>query len=144
MTLGDLEQAAMDYTVALRLDPEHVDARGQRGVACLYAGKFEHAAKDLSEAIGKRPDDARLFLHRGKCHRLMKELDAAIADLSTAIQLDAECAEAYRERSLALTEKGDASAAESDDAQADRLTDSNANGVVRASAESSSRTNFAH
>lgn len=59
---GDLQRAISDYTDAIRLDPELVDAVCSRGQACQRAGDFRNAVKDYDSCRRRRPGDPRATL----------------------------------------------------------------------------------
>jgi hypothetical protein len=53
---GDYEHAIADLTRSIALNPKAADARGQRAVAFLKAGKFDLARADLDKALELKPD----------------------------------------------------------------------------------------
>ena len=59
---GDLQRAITDYSEAMRLDPELVDAACARGQACQQTGDFRGAVKDFDHCRKWKPDDPRATL----------------------------------------------------------------------------------
>lgn len=59
---GDLRRAITDYTEAIRLDAELVDAACARGQACQQTGDFRGAVKDYDHCRKKKPGDPRATL----------------------------------------------------------------------------------
>jgi len=56
---GDLRRAITDYTEAIRLDEQLVDAACARGQACQQTGDFRGAVKDYDLCREKKPGDPR-------------------------------------------------------------------------------------
>jgi tetratricopeptide (TPR) repeat protein len=80
---GELEQAAADYSTAIRLQPE--------GAGCLLRARVRHrqgrvddALMDLSEHLRLHPNDAMAYLFRSSLHKEQRDLAAALADLNAA------------------------------------------------------------
>jgi len=90
---GDYESAYADFSTAISLKPDYVQAYNERGLAM-----------GAMAANNKGPDDPIT----------QKAVDAAIADYSGAIELDAKYAPAYYNRGVALLVKGDRQNAKSD------------------------------
>jgi tetratricopeptide (TPR) repeat protein len=80
---GDLEQAADDYSSAIRLRPDcgayHLRARVRR-----RQGYTEDALADLTEHLRFHANDVMAYVYRYMLHRDRKEWAAAFADLNTA------------------------------------------------------------
>lgn len=77
---ANLLQAIMDY----RVDPEDIDVliwMGRR-TACL--GEYREAVRIFTEGIFKKPEDPRLFRHRGHRFITLRMFDAAIQDFENA------------------------------------------------------------
>jgi tetratricopeptide (TPR) repeat protein len=91
-------EALLDYSEALRRDPNHAAAHFNRGVAYGQLGRTAEAIEDLNEAIRLTPTDARAYLFRGTLLLSGDELDRAHADFTRAIALDPKCSEAYTNR----------------------------------------------
>lgn len=66
------------------------------------------------EETGTRPTDDAAFLKRGLARQQKGEHDAAIADFTKAIELNADCIQAYASRGLSKEAKGDADGAKAD------------------------------
>lgn len=71
----------------LAASPDDVDALIWMGRRTAYLGRSRDAIDIYTHAIGLHPDDARLYRHRGHRYVTVRELDAAIADLTRAASL---------------------------------------------------------
>lgn len=70
-----------------RANPNDVEAAIWVGRRLAYPGRFREAIDVYTEAIGKFPQDARLYRHRGHRYITTRQVDLAIADLKTAARL---------------------------------------------------------
>ena len=68
-------------------DPSNADAAIWLGRRTAYLGRFREAIAIYTTAIAQHPSDARLLRHRGHRYLTVRNLDAAIADLSKAASL---------------------------------------------------------
>ena len=71
-------------------DPSSADAAIWVGRRTAYLGRFREAIAIYTAAIARHLSDARLLRHRGHRYLTVRELDAAIADLSKAASLVAD------------------------------------------------------
>ena len=67
--------------------PSSPDAAIWVGRRLAYPGRFREAIDVYTEAIGKFPQDARLYRHRGHRYITTRQFALAIADLNTAARL---------------------------------------------------------
>ncbi|HEX5819235.1 MAG TPA: tetratricopeptide repeat protein [Gemmatimonadales bacterium] len=88
-------------TITLRLallafaSPCALHAQGGLPDAAFEAGRYDEAARLLTEAIAKDSGRAGLWQQRARARREAGAFDLAIADYSTALQLDPTLAPAY-------------------------------------------------
>jgi tetratricopeptide (TPR) repeat protein len=80
---GDLEQAAADYSSAIRLKPDS-GASYSRARVRRRQGYTEDALADLAEHLRFHANDVMTYVYRYTLHRDRKEWAAANADLNTA------------------------------------------------------------
>lgn len=78
--LGDYAGAIADYTMAIRLKPDHVKAYHSRGVAKYILGQYCAAITDFDTGIRLKPDDAMAYLKRGFAKANLEQYCAAITD----------------------------------------------------------------
>ena len=79
----DLREARADYDA----DPNDADAIIWLGRRIAYMGSYRDAIEVFSEGIGKHPEDARMYRHRGHRWISVREFDRAIEDLSYGAEL---------------------------------------------------------
>ena len=83
---GDLGAAISDFSVAIRLDSDLVQAWYDRGTVLANMGRFESAIADFTEAIRLKPDFAFAYCNRGLANSELAHYDDAIADYSVGIE----------------------------------------------------------
>lgn len=88
--LGQLEQAIATYDAALAIKPDLHEALNNKGRALDELGQYEAAISAYDAALAIKPDSANAFYNRACCYGLQSKLDLAIADLKSAIELDAK------------------------------------------------------
>lgn len=81
--LAQLEEAENAYDA----DPENADNIIWYGRRTAYAGDYRKAIRIYTEGIGKFPDDARFYRHRGHRYISIREFDRAIQDFEKAATL---------------------------------------------------------
>ena len=96
---GELELAIADFSEAIRLDPECVEAYVERGRA--YAGtelqEYDRAIADFTEAIRLDPTRAEILVDRGNAYAEREDYDQAIADFTSAIEFEPQAgADSYQ------------------------------------------------
>jgi tetratricopeptide (TPR) repeat protein len=88
---ADVEKQREDDLTAARRDyeanPESADAIIWLGRRLAYLGRYREAIDVFSEGIGKHPDDARLYRHRGHRYITLRRFKDAETDLEKAAAL---------------------------------------------------------
>ncbi len=92
---GKLPDAISGYEQALWLQPDHVDARTNLGVAFATQRKLDEAVAQFTEALRLRPDYAKAHHNLGVALAEQGKLDEAGQSLRQAIRLKPDYAEAY-------------------------------------------------
>src|SRR5665254_21218 len=64
-TAGEVALAISDYTAAINLQPDLVEAWYDRGTTFMHLRRYENATADLTEAIRLKPDFALAYCNRG-------------------------------------------------------------------------------
>ncbi len=99
--LEDYKGAIADFTKAISLKPEYVDAYIGRGGAKLNLKDYQGAIADFTKAISLNPDYAAAYVCRGNAKALLEDYQGAIAEFTKAIGLKPNYATAYSSRGLA-------------------------------------------
>jgi len=142
-TLGDYQGAIWDYTQAIRLKSNFINAyfmRGQaycEGARSLFASdqnalkNVERSTSDFTQVIQLKPNDASAYYYRGHAcgnyyfRGKVQNRQKSVEDFTRAIQLKPDYAEAHYERGYTYYEHGcghgDPEKAEEDYLQAIRL-----------------------
>ena len=103
---GAYDRAIEDYSQAIELNPNYVEAYGNRGVVYRSQGAYDRAIEDYSQAIELNPNGAVAYYNRGVAYGIKGDIDRAIEDCSQAIALRPDYDEAYSNRGNAYHMKG--------------------------------------
>ncbi len=103
---GDADRAISDYSLAILMDPQSVQAYRCRAIAYAKRGQAEMAIADMTKAIRLDTGDARMYINRGIAYCGKRDYNKAIADFSEAIRLDLKCADAHYNRAIAYGKMG--------------------------------------
>jgi len=98
--LGNHQQAIADYTQAIGLNPNYVDAYNNRGISYKNIKQYNLAINDYSQAIRINPNYAIAFLNRGISYKNIKQYNLAIYDYSQAIRINPNYADAFNNRGV--------------------------------------------
>jgi tetratricopeptide (TPR) repeat protein len=110
---GDSDKAIEDFTQALKLESNYVQAYIKRGIAYTRGWLWDKALYDFNDALMLDPNNAEAYYERGVFYTkdggiaAKKDYDKAIADFTKAIQINPNYAEAYYQRGLAYCIKKD-------------------------------------
>lgn len=90
----DFDQAIVEFTEAVRLDPNLAVAKSHlytayynRGVTNFQNGENDQAVADFSEAIRFKPDNAAAYDARGMIHNETGNFDGIIEDFTEVIRI---------------------------------------------------------
>lgn len=81
------EEQLRDAQATLSRAPDSAEAAIWVGRRLAYLGRYREAITHFTSAIERRPDEARLYRHRGHRYITIRQLDSAIADLERAAEL---------------------------------------------------------
>jgi WD40 repeat protein/tetratricopeptide (TPR) repeat protein len=79
------DKAILEFTEAIRLDPDNSIYPKNRGIVYRTKGAMDQAITDFSEAIRLSPDYREAFVERGSAYATKKDFDRAIVDYTKAI-----------------------------------------------------------
>ncbi len=100
-TKGDYDHAVVDYTEAIKIEPNYVLAYYSRGIAYFNKKDFDHAIADYTASLRLAPKDIIALQNRGHAYQGMQDYDRAVADYSEAIQIEPKFASAFNDRCYA-------------------------------------------
>jgi len=98
---SEYDRAIADFTEAIRLNPQYVQAYDNRGLTWYYRGDYHRAIADSTEAIRLNPQYVQAYNNRGLAWFGKEEYVRAIADFTEAIRLNPLYVQAYNNRGLA-------------------------------------------
>ncbi|MDR1286933.1 MAG: tetratricopeptide repeat protein [Treponema sp.] len=104
---GVFDQAIMDYTAAIRLDPNNAVMYKERGTAYIEKGDNDLAIADLTQALKLNPNYPNAYNNRGNAYSNKGDYDQAIADYTQTIRIAPGFAVAYYNRGNGYFNKGD-------------------------------------
>ncbi len=84
---GALEDAAMDLSEAVRLNPKNAVVRRGLGICKMRQGAQAAAVDEFGRAIALDPDDHVSFFRRAKCWRALGKNEAALSDLDASLAI---------------------------------------------------------
>lgn len=85
---GRAEPAIRDFTQAIALDGDYLQAYLNRGFTRLQIGAAEAAIDDLNTVLDREPDNATALSLRGTASLRQGDFQKAIADYTRAVELD--------------------------------------------------------
>ena len=98
------DEALACFTRALALDPDHLEALGNRGGVLGALGRFEEALADCDRALALSPGHAMLLYNRGNALRQLGRLEEALESYDRALAITPGAAEIWCNRGNSLRE----------------------------------------
>ena len=98
---GEYNLAITNYTHAIELNPNFVDAYNNRGFVYNKIEDYDRAIADYTRAIELNPNYTLAYSNRGAAYWAIGDNKRAIADCTRAIELSPNYAEAYNNRGIA-------------------------------------------
>ena len=106
VVLTQINKAIERYSYAIELNPNHIHAYNNRGIAYGNTGAFDRALEDFNTAIELNSSYANAYTNRGTVHGIKGDYDRAIVDFTKAIEQKRDYAEAYYNRGNIYNNKG--------------------------------------
>jgi len=100
------DKALEEFTEAIRLDPNFVNAYLLRVYIYSLRGQNDQGADDLSEIIRIDPNNALSYMSRGDFYCINNQFDKAIDDYTMSIKLAPDYANGYKSRGEAYKQLG--------------------------------------
>jgi tetratricopeptide (TPR) repeat protein len=91
----DAATAICEYTEAIKLKPDYVEALGNRADLYRHDGDTAAAIRDLTTAIRLEPRSVLAYNNRANAYSDMGDTDSALEDLGAALAIDPTFADAY-------------------------------------------------
>lgn len=107
MTLARYPQAILSFDRAILLKPDFGEAYLMRARARVSLYDAQASIPDFSRGIALRPRDPLAYIDRGRAYLLVKKYPEAIADATSAIQIEGSLAAAFNLRASATRDSGD-------------------------------------
>jgi len=100
------EQAIVDFSKAIAINPQYAPAYANRGAAYGMQGDLSRAIADFKTAIKISPETFEPYLNMGIAYVKTGRFDEAVAVLTSAIRLNHNSAPAYMNRGSAFGNMG--------------------------------------
>lgn len=120
---GEFLSALEDYSKALVINPNNLDALYNRGVCRLAVNFLDSAKVDFDRTLQLNKTHALAFYNRATILVIQNDYEAALMDANSAILNDKNMAAAYVLRGQLLLRANDSAAACNDFQEAKRLQD---------------------
>ena len=86
VTAGETALAISDFTTAIHLKPDLIEAWYNRGTTLTHLRRYENAIADFTEAIRLKPNFALAYCNRGLANFQLGQYGHALVDYSVAIE----------------------------------------------------------
>lgn len=98
--LNDYQGAIADYTEAISLKSDFVNAYSNRGLAKYNLDDYQGAIADYNKAISLKSDIGEVYFNRGLARGKLEDYQGALVDFTKANKLKPDNAEIYYNRGL--------------------------------------------
>ena len=99
---GDMQNAAMNCEMAIKLSPNHADALHLLGVILAGAKQNIQALSFFNQSIELNPQNFIAYNNRANLFQELKQPELALDDFDTAIKLQPNYADAYYNKGIVL------------------------------------------
>lgn len=111
---GNAQQAVIDLTKGLELNPTNLNGYLNRGLLYYNTNQFELSLKDRDAYIQLNPENADMYYERGICKINLEKNTEAIPDFDKAIALNSSVGIYYYGRAIANKKLGNSAASKND------------------------------
>ncbi|MFN0157003.1 MAG: tetratricopeptide repeat protein [Bacteroidota bacterium] len=105
--LNEPEDALLYASMAMKIDPSHVDSHRVAGNAWSDKGDYDRAIVEYNKAIELDPNSSVIYYNRAISYDDKEDYDRAIADYSKAIELKSDFVDAFTNRGICYAKKRD-------------------------------------
>ncbi len=109
--LGQFEEATEHYLNAIRMDPNYSEYYNELGNIFQEQETYQEAAKLYAAAIERSAPYPEVFFNKAVCHLRLDELEEALVDFETSLDLNPDQPQAQALRADILREQGNATGA---------------------------------
>lgn len=88
MAAGDYDRALLDAEEAVRLSPNSIAWKNNRGEVLIKKKEYEKAATEFSDILTTNPGFFFALFNRGEAYLRNKQFDKALADIDLALQTE--------------------------------------------------------
>jgi superkiller protein 3 len=92
---GQFQEAIDEYLAALEIEPEHVSALTNLGVAYYNTGRLQEAITQYEKAIAIAPEDADIYSNLGAAYVQTGQMEKALEQYQKAVELEPNLAQAH-------------------------------------------------
>ena len=125
----NFSQAVKEFTKALELEQNNIDAIEQRSMSYFHLGDYSSSLKDMNRARDLEPNNPYRYSSRAYLKATMKDIDGAIEDYKIAVHLDPEDSIAHNNLGLLQEQKGYMKEAKTNFSIADKLSGTETKGL---------------
>ncbi|HSJ54516.1 MAG TPA: tetratricopeptide repeat protein [Anaerolineae bacterium] len=93
--VGEFEEAISAYQAALELEPDHVSAMTNLGVAYYNNGQLDEAVSEYLKALAVSPDDEAIHSNLAAAYVQQGKLEEALASYTRALEIEPTLSQAY-------------------------------------------------
>jgi tetratricopeptide (TPR) repeat protein len=104
---GDLDNALLNYSAALSINPDLAEIFTNRGLAWYDKGELDKALSDYSTALDINSNLYQAFTNRGLVWRDKGDFDRALSDFNMALSLNPKDDKAFYNRGAVWRDKGE-------------------------------------
>lgn len=104
--IGDYNQALVNYTKALKINPNIEGVYCNRGLVYAAMGNLPQAIADYDKAIEINPNDEDAYNNRGLAYKNKEDFIHAISDFNKALEINPNSAQIYDNRGNAYSVRG--------------------------------------
>jgi len=90
LQLKEVDNALIEFQIALDIDPNSFDAKAGIGMACLSKGEIDYAIEVLTEAAKLNNKSSVVYYELGKAYELKGDKDSALSMYKKSLQLEEE------------------------------------------------------
>ena len=100
--MGNHLNAITDFTIAIEIDSQNINALINRGTGKAIIGDYDGAITDFTLALQLNKNDKEIYFLRGDAFSMKKSFKSAVNDFSAIIKMDSWNGKAFYKRGINL------------------------------------------